>query len=323
MNQISRREFLKMGASLAAMIGLGPLYAPALAEGLQEIVYGRVRILWLQGQSCTGCSVSLLDSASPGPVSLVTRYMSLAFHATLSAAQGQVAMDMIYQLVQKPGYVLIFEGAVPMGMPRASLVNDKPLEELLLPAVQNAGVVIAVGTCATYGGMPAAEGNPTGAASLRKFMEAKRLNTGNLLAVPNCPAPPESLVGSLAYYLKLGMPPKDPQFHRPTMFYSRSVHAECPRYHYYQNSQFASDFGDEHNCLFKLGCLGPISFSDCPRRQWNDRTNWCVRANSPCISCSSEYFCALKDVPFFRKGEAYRALKKTVNKSTESKSQGE
>ena len=306
-NQLSRRDFLKMGASLAAFMGLSAVYHEGLAEALEEMSTGRHRLLWLHGQACTGCSVSFLNSVAPGPATILTQVVSLAFHSTISAAQGNVAMDAILKNIQNPGYILVFEGAVPMGMPRASLLNDRPMEETLLPAIQNAKLVIAIGTCATFGGMPGAEGNPTGAVSLKKFMEEKRLSTDKLLALPNCPCHPESLVGSLVYYLKFGMPPKDSQYHRPTMFYSQSIHAECPRYHYYQNSIFASKFGDEHGCLFKLGCLGPLSYANCARRQWNSGINWCIRANAVCVSCSSEHFCTYKDLPFYRKGEANRS----------------
>jgi hydrogenase small subunit len=316
MEKISRRDFLKIGASLAAAMSLSPLYHEGLAEGAEELASGRQRILWLQGQSCTGCSVSFLNTTDPSPSYLVTRLISLAFHPTVSATQGEQAVETVRNNIQNPGYILVFEGSIPMGMPRACMWGDKPLEETLLPAVQNAKLVVAIGTCAVFGGMPAAEGNPTGAASLQKFMEARRVNTDKLLALPTCPEHPEGLVGTLVYCLKFGMPEKDAKYHRPLMFYSCSVHAECPRYHHYQNSVFASEFGDEHGCLFKLGCLGPLSYANCPRRQWNNGINWCIRANAPCLSCSSEYFCTSKDLPFYRKGEAARAAQKGKSRET-------
>lgn len=310
MNSISRRDFLKMGASLGAMMGLSSLYTEALAEGLEELAAQRHRVLWLAGQSCSGCSVSFLNSTSPGPAAVITQVISLAFHATVGAAQGEVAMDVFRKNVQNPGYILIFEGSIPLAMPEACMFGERPLEYALEDAIRNAKAVVAIGTCAAFGGMPAAEGNPTGAVSLKKFMEARRFTAKDIqdkvIALPTCPTHPESLIGSLVYYIKFGMPERDPEYLRPKIFYRNSIHAECPRYHHYQNQSFASEFGDEEGCLFKLGCLGPLSFAQCARRQWNNGINWCIRANAPCISCSSEHFCASKDLPFYRKGEKYQ-----------------
>lgn len=310
MAQMTRREFLQLGISLAAWMGLGPLAHEGLAQGIEELASGRQRLLWLQAQSCSGCSVSFLNSTDPEPDNIMTKLISLVFHQTIGAAQGQLAVETVQRNIRNHGYILVFEGAIPLGMPQACLFDDRPLADILPEAILNAKLVVAIGNCAVFGGVPAAEGNPTGAVSLQKFMEKKNLSTDKLLSLPLCPAHPEALVGSLAYYFKFGMPEKDKEFHRPRMFYTCSVHAECPRYHYYQNSQFASHFGDETGCLFNLGCLGPLSYANCPRRQWNGGINWCIRANAPCISCSSEHFAIHKDLPFYRKGEAMRARQK-------------
>ena len=306
MRSISRREFLQISASLVALMGLDSTYQQGLAEGLENISSGKRRIIWLQGQACSGCTISFLNASNPSPVAVLTQMISLAYHRTLSAAQGQVASDHLAKNLQQPGYILVIEGAIPMTIPEACMIGGKPLVEILPAAIANAEVIIAVGTCAVFGGIPAAEGNPTGATSVAKFMSAKGLDPKNLIALPTCPTHPESLIGSLAYYDRYGVPARD-NFYRPKLFYSCSIHAECPRYHYYQNEIFAQDYGDEHGCLFKLGCLGPLSFANCPRRQWNGGVNWCIRANAPCISCSSEHFAIAKDLPFYRKGEKYRA----------------
>jgi hydrogenase small subunit len=92
------------------------------------------------------------------------------------------------------------------------------------------------------------------------------------------------------------------------MFYQHSVHDECPRFHYWEKEFFAKQFGDE-GCLFKLGCLGPLSHSTCPRRQWNGGINWCIRAAAPCIGCTSELFGKIRDFPFYRKGEQSHPVK--------------
>ena len=307
MQSISRRQFLQISASLVALMGLDSTYQQGLAEGLENITSGKRRIVWLQGQACSGCTISFLNANNPTPATVLTQMVSLAYHRTIGAAQGQLAYDHLARNLQQPGYLLVIEGSIPMTIPEACIIDSKPLMEVLPPAIDNAEAVIAIGTCAVFGGIPAAEGNPTGATSVINFMKTKGLDLKKLICLPTCPTHPESLIGSLAYYDKYGVPARD-SFHRPKLFYSCSIHAECPRYHYYQNEIFAQNYGDEHGCLFKLGCLGPLSFANCPRRQWNGGINWCIRANAPCLSCSSEHFAISKDLPFYRKGEKYRAF---------------
>jgi hydrogenase small subunit len=87
------------------------------------------------------------------------------------------------------------------------------------------------------------------------------------------------------------------------MCYAHSVHDNCPRFHHGEKQVFAERFGDD-GCLFKLGCLGPHSHTNCPQRQWNGGVNWCIRAGAPCIACTSEDFARHKSFAFYRKNEA-------------------
>ena len=104
-----------------------------------------------------------------------------------------------------------------------------------------------------------------------------------------------------------GYPKVNPVWLTPDMFCKHSVHDECPRFHYWEKREFAEKFGDE-GCLFQLGCLGPLSHTDCPRVQWNNGVNWCIRAGAPCMACTSQDFARKKDFPFYRKGEACHAV---------------
>ena len=147
MSQYSRREVLKLGL-LAAGLGLDSSYSVVFGDGLQKISTGEAKVLWLQGMSCSGCSVSLLNSTEPGAAEIITSMISLVYHSTLSAAQGTDAMRVIEQMIAGNDFILVLEGAVPAGMPEACTMGDRTLEAILVPALKNAKAIVAAGTCA-------------------------------------------------------------------------------------------------------------------------------------------------------------------------------
>jgi hydrogenase small subunit len=304
MTQYSRRDVLKLGALLAAGLGLDSSYSAIFADGLEKISAGRTKVLWLQGMSCSGCSISFLNSDNPGPADILTNMISLVYHSNISAAQGADVMRVIDQVTSGNDFIFALEGSIPTKMPESCTMGGRTLESILVPALRNAKAIVAIGTCASFGGIPAAEGNQTGAVGLREFMEQKGIPVQNrLLNCPGCPVHPEEVWGTLSYVVSKGYPPVDPKLLTPSMFYAHSVHDNCPRFHYWEKEVFAKHFGDEEGCLFKLGCLGPLSHTSCPRRQWNGGVNWCIRAGAPCLGCTSEHFAKQRDFPFYRKGE--------------------
>ena len=306
--QYSRRDFLRMGAILSAGLGLGRGAASALAEGLQSIVERQRKVLWLQGMSCTGCSISFLNAEEPGPLEILTQMISLVFHPNVSAAQGGLVMETIEKVAREGNYYLVLEGAVCPEMPQACIVGGKPLTMILPEVLAKAQYVIAAGSCAAFGGIPAAEGNATGAIGLKDFMKSKGIPfEKRLINCPGCPVHPQTLVATLAYAAGVGYPKVDPELLTPDMICKHSVHDDCPRFHYWQKEVFAKNFGDE-GCLFKLGCLGPLSRSNCPQRQWNGGVNWCIRAGAPCIGCTGKDFARKRSFPFYRKGEQYHTV---------------
>ncbi|MFH0880452.1 MAG: hydrogenase small subunit [Lentisphaerota bacterium] len=310
MKHLTRRDFLKIGGILAAGAGLAPRYAEAFTAGLEKLSKGLPRVIWLQGQSCSGCSVSLLNADNPYILEVVTDMISMVFHQTISAATGEVAMKVIDDMEagQEP-FILVVEGAIPLLMPEACVIGGRRFEDILKPLIRKAQFVVGVGTCATYGGIPAAEGNPTGAASVKEFMDKNSFPTDRkLVNVPSCPAHPDSIVGTLAFLAGRGYPPVNASLLTPDMFFAHSTHDDCPRYHYYNKHLFAKKFGDSEGCLFQLGCLGMLSYTDCPRRQWNGGVNWCIRAAAPCIGCSHPQFGKNKAFPFYRLGEKNHAV---------------
>lgn len=304
MRQLTRRDFLKMSTLLAAGTGLASVAPEAFAQGLEKLFRKQVKVIWIQGQSCSGCSVSLLNADNPFILEVVTDVLSLVFHQTISAAQGDVAIQLLDEAAQKEDYILVVEGSIPFAMPEACMIAGRPFAEYVLMLAKRAQYVVAAGTCATYGGMPAAEGNVTGAMGVQEFFKKSGIKTeGFVVNCPSCPVHPDAMIGTLAYLAGAGYPDVHPELLTPRMYYAHSTHDDCPRYHYYAKHIFAKKIGDQVGCLFKLGCLGMLSYTECPRRQWNSGVNWCVRAAAPCIGCSHPQFGKQKDFPFYRLGE--------------------
>jgi hydrogenase small subunit len=307
MPTFNRRELLQYGARLGALMGLSTSSFPAIAEALADLGSGGAPVLWLQGQSCSGCSVSLLNGEAPTPVALLTQYLSLSFHQTLSTATGHTAVTAVNQVIARGGYILCVEGSVPAGMPEACRFGGEPFGQQMARAAKNASAVVAVGTCAAFGGIPAAEQNQTGAVSVPRFLDSERISTARIL-LPGCPVHPEWLLGTVAHVLKMGLPALD-SVGRPKAFYSRLVHDLCSRFADYERERFAKTYADD-GCLFKLGCLGPITHADCPQRHWNGGVNTCIKAGAPCIGCAGNQFAARRDVAFATKAQAAQTARK-------------
>jgi hydrogenase small subunit len=300
MEPLNRRSFLQLSARLSALMGLSACAIPRVAEALEELAAGTTPVLWLQGQSCSGCSISLLDSESLTAFKLLTKYISLSFHQTLSSATGHQAVETVDKIIASGGYVLIVEGAVPTTMPRACSFGEEPFSAQLLRAARNAKAVLAVGSCAAFGGVPAAENNPTGASGIPAYLTAQGVKVPTI-SVPGCPAHPDWLVGTVVHVLKFGIPALD-ALGRPKTFFSKSLHDQCPRFADYERERFAKTYGDE-GCLFQLGCLGPITKTDCNARDWNG-VNSCIKAGAPCIGCGGTHFAEKASLRFSTKDHA-------------------
>ena len=298
--KITRRTFLKDAGLLVAAMGLEPALLPKMADALEEMAYGRAPILWLQGLSCSGCSVSLLNSESPGPADLLTRYLSLYFHQTLSAATGPSAVAAVEKAIAKGGYILVVEGAVPLGIKEACKFADENFADQLVRAARSAQAIVCTGTCSAYGGVPAAPPNLTGATGVSIALNKAGLSRP-LINLPGCPAHPAWIVGTLMQVLKVGLPELD-ALQRPTHFYGHLLHEQCPLFALYQKKHFAENLGED-GCLFKMGCQGVITQADCSLRGWNGGVNWCIRGRSNCIGCARPEFALDPQFPFFRLNE--------------------
>jgi len=281
----TRRDFIRYCGVSAATLGLTASEIGQLAQALANP--NGPKVLWLQGASCTGCSVSLLNlvsSQAPADAAdLLIDSIDLTYHPTLMAAAGDTAVDRIRETSARP-YVLVVEGGIPTAFGGAACgawsygghhVTFADAIQQLAPAAQ---AVLAVGNCAAWGGIPAAGSNPTGVYGVRDFTRLPAIS------VPGCPPHPDWIVWPIAQLL-LGRTISLDSLGRPRTLFRRSVHDDCPR----KGTGEAREFG-ERGCLKALGCRGPETKAPCPSQWWNGGVNWCIGAGSPCHGCTSEKY---------------------------------
>ena len=154
-------------------------------------------------------------------------------------------------------------------------------------------------SCSTYGGIPHANPNPTGAVSVSDIIQDKPI-----VNVPGCPPIPVVITGVLAHFLTFGTLPELDHIGRPIAFYGNSIHDRCYRRPFYDKGKFAETFDDKGArkgwCLFKLGCKGPTTYNACATTKWNNGTSFPIEAGHPCLGCS--------EPDFWDGGSFYRAL---------------
>jgi hydrogenase small subunit len=258
--------------------------------------------VWLQCAGCSGCSVALLNAESPTAKNVIVdqlvpgAHVSLKFHPTIMAGSGEMALTMTEaDRLPRSGYLLIVEGAVPTAHERYGGVGEKGGRHLgmastVIELARSAMAVISVGTCSSFGGIPAAEPNPTGCKPVSAVLREAGVDTP-VINIPGCPPHPDWFVGTVASLLLFGMPrPEEVDvLGRPKRFFGVLIHERCPRRADFEAGKFARAIG-EPGCLYELGCRGPITSADCPERMFNSSLNWCVKAGSPCMACVEPEF---------------------------------
>ncbi len=292
---ISRRKFLKYSAGGAAVLGMNlfenPMLRKAFAGAVQE-----TPIIWLAAGACSGCSVSLLNALSPRIQDVLLdqvipgHHTELAFHPTVMAASGDLAMQAMYDTEERP-FLLVVEGSITTADGgRHCEVGEKHGHGITsLEHVERLGrkakAVIAVGSCASFGGIPAANMNPTGSKGVIEVLRAKGIDTP-AVNLPGCAIHPDWFIGTVAALL-LGGPEsiKVDEHGRPEMFFKKLIHDNCPLRGQFDAGVFAQKFGDE-GCLYKLGCKGPVARANCPEKKFNSGTNWCIDNGHPCQGCT-------------------------------------
>ena len=289
MQGVSRRGFLKYCSATASLMALPPSAAGLVADALATA--RRPSVIWLSFQECTGCTESLTRSHAPTVESLIFDAISLDYHHTLQAAAGTGAEDARKAAMEENAgnYLLVVDGSIPIGNPAFSTIAGVSNLAMLKETAANAAAIVAVGTCAAFGGLPHADPNPTGAVSVSEIITDKPI-----INVSGCPPIPVVITGVLAHYLTFGTIPELDALGRPVAFFGQNIHDRCYRRPFYERGQFAETFDDEGArkgwCLYKLGCKGPTTYNACATLKWNEGTSFPIQSGHGCIGCSEPNF---------------------------------
>lgn len=295
---VSRRSFLNYCSYMASLLALPPAAASAIAQTLTASA--RPSVIWISVQECTGCSEAILRSFEPTLEGLIFDQLSLDYHHVLQAAAGSAAESARDDAIRRNHgkYVLVVDGGIPMAQGGAlSTTGGKSGLDLVRTAAKGAALVVAVGSCAAFGGIPAAAPNPTGSGgtldALRALIDGGSV-TAPVINVPGCPPVPEVMTGVIIYFLTYGAPPPLDELRRPVPFFGRTVHDDCPRLPFFNQGLFAQSFDDEGArkgyCLKDLGCKGPTTFNACTTTKWNQKTSFPMFSGHGCLGCAQPKF---------------------------------
>ncbi len=248
----------------------------------------KLKMIWLELTGCSGNIISLMNANEPDLIYLLKNMVNLTYNNSLMALEGEKAFEKFLETLESE-FILAIEGAVSTKNQGLYTVIARYKNQMITGmeavkmAAPKAKYILAVGTCASFGGISAARPNPSESKSVSEF-----LNTETVINAPGCPGHPDWVIGTVAHLISFGKPQLDKK-RRPIVFYGITIHDICPRRSYFDARIFAKKLG-EPECMFKLGCRGPVTRTDCPYRRWNDTPNWPIGNNTPCIGCAQENF---------------------------------
>lgn len=273
-----------------------------------------VHILWLNdGMSCDGDSVSITAASDPSIEDIVLGAIpglpKVHLHnRVLSYEVGDEMMQYFHKAAkgELENFVVVMEGSIPnehlSGEGYWAAYGTDPATgdpirttEWLDRLAPKALAVVGCGTCATFGGIHAMKGNPTGCMGLQDYLgEGWRSKIGlPIVNVPGCPVQPDNFTEVLLYLLRqlAGLAPMIPvdELGRPTWLFGYTVHQGCDRAAYYEQADFAREYGSR-KCLVKIGCWGPTIKCNVPKRGWISGIGGCPNVGGICIGCTTPGF---------------------------------
>jgi hydrogenase small subunit len=273
-----------------------------------------VHVLWITaGLGCDGDTISITAATQPSVEDLISGALpgvpKVHLHnLVLAYENGDEFMDYWYQAEQGKldPFILVMEGSIPDETNKAegywaALGTDKKTGQPITTCewidrlAPRAWAVICAGTCSAYGGIHAMEGNPTGCMGLADYLGWEWKSSGGLpiVNVPGCPVQPDNFMETLLYLLyqvagRAPMIPLDKQL-RPTWLFSKTVHEGCDRAGYYEQGDFATEYG-QSECIVKLGCWGPVVNCNVGKRGWMAGIGGCPNVGGICIGCTMPGF---------------------------------
>ncbi len=289
--RVTRRDFVQFCGAVAAYFSLPSAAAAELVQAVEKSL--KPSLVWLEFQDCAGNTESFLRASKPTVAQVILDAISVDYHETIMAAAGAQAEAALASAIKehKGQYIVVIEGSIPTAHDGIyCTVGGKTALSIAREVCEHAAATIAIGTCAAFGGLPAASPNPTGAMGVADAIP----DVKNLVNLPACPANVENLTALLVYYLAFKRwPPLDNE-HRPLFAYGKSIHDNCERRAHFDAGQYVEEWGDEGHrtgyCLYKMGCKGPVTYQNCPVVRWNEATNWPIGCGHPCIGCAEPAF---------------------------------
>lgn len=247
----------------------------------------KLNAIWLETTGCSGNIISFLNADIPNAYEALIAIVNLTFSNSIMGPEGDAAFEQFLETLDTE-FILLVDGAVSLrneGLFNI-VANYQGQNITAIDAVKMAGekakYVIAVGTCAAYGGISAARPNPSECVSVSDVLNR------TVIRLPTCPCHPDWVIGTISHLTMYGMPELDSQ-DRPVIFYNHTIHDTCTRRGLFDAGIFADSFGEE-GCFYVIGCKGPITITQCPRVKWNSYVNWPIGNNSNCIGCGNPGF---------------------------------
>jgi len=284
---VSRRDFLKFCTAMAATLGLPSALIPKIAEALEKKT--KPVVLWLEFSDCTGDTESMLRATKPTIAEIVLDIISLEYHETIMAPSGKAAekskMDVVKNLKGK--YLTIVEGAIPLNEGGVyCAIGGHSAVDIVREVCGYAMATLAVGSCASWGGVASAAPNPTGCVGVKQAVPS-----ATVVNLPGCPVNVENITATIVHFLTFGSLPALDSHLRPLFGYGKRIHDNCERRMHFDAGQFVRQWGDEGArlgwCLYEMGCKGPEAYYNCPTVRWNGGTSWPVQAGHPCFACAA------------------------------------
>jgi len=286
---VSRRDFMKFCTAMAATLALPVDAVTRIAEALEKVQ--KPYVVWLEFQDCAGDSEATLRASSPTIAQIVLDVISLEYHETIMAPSGKNAEKSLMDVVknQKGKYITIVEGAIPMADGGVyCTVGGRTALSIAREVCGNAAATLAIGSCATWGGIPSAKPNPTGAVGVREAVPG-----ATVVNLPGCPVNPENLTATIVHFLTFGAMPQLDSKNRPLFAHGKRIHDNCERRAHFDAGQFVRKWGDEGHrqgwCLYEMGCKGPEAYLNCPTVKYNGGTSWPIQGGHGCIACAADH----------------------------------
>lgn len=262
-------------------------------------------LIWLKGGACSGNTMSFLNAEQPSVIELVTDFgIRILYHPSIGLEIGEQVKEVLNEALSGEVSldIFVFEGTVIQGSNGTGSMNyfaDRPMKDWVSDLSTVAKYVVAIGDCATWGGIIAVPPNPTESTGMQFHKKEKGGFLGDefmtksglpVINIPGCPAHPDWMTQILVAIATGRMDEVLlDDFHRPKTFFTDFVQTGCPNVNSFYK-KIDGEFGKRGGCLFyEVGCRGPMTRASCNRILWN-RTSSKTRANHPCLGCTEPGF---------------------------------